>query len=99
VALQLVLRPVGRKCALAADKIEKKKESEIPSVRKLIEMLDLKNVTFTLDALHCQEKTLKTIRETKNHYIIGVKKNQKNLLGHIKKTSKRNRSICKKREK
>lgn len=37
-------------------KLENKKESEIPTVEALIKMLDLKNVTFTLDALHCQKK-------------------------------------------
>ncbi len=32
------------------------KESEIPVVQQLIESLDIKGVTFTLDALHCQKK-------------------------------------------
>ena len=75
-----------RKQALAAAKIETGKESEIPTVQELIEMLDLKDVTFTLDALHCQEKTVKIIKKTGNHYIIGVKNNQKKLCQDIKKT-------------
>jgi len=37
-------------------KLENKKTSEIPTVEQLIQILDLKDVTFTLDALHCQKK-------------------------------------------
>lgn len=39
-----------------AAKLENKKQSEIPTVRELIEALDLQGVVFTLDALHCQKK-------------------------------------------
>ena len=41
---------------LKVAKLETKKSSEIPTVRKLIEYLDLKEVNFTIDALHCQKK-------------------------------------------
>jgi hypothetical protein len=36
--------------------MENKKESEITVVRDLLVLLDLKNVVFTMDALHCQKK-------------------------------------------
>lgn len=74
-----------RKQVLTAKKIETKKENEIPKVQELLEMLDLKDVTFTLDALHCQVKTTKIIKKTGNHYIVGVKNNQKKLCLDIKK--------------
>ena len=74
-----------RKQVLSVKKIENKKESEIPAVKQLIEMLDLEGVIFTLDALHCQKETVKTIVENKNDYVIGVKGNQKKLLQKIKK--------------
>lgn len=45
-----------RGLVVTSSKYENKKESEIPTVAKLIETLDLKNVTFTVDALHCQKK-------------------------------------------
>ncbi len=77
-----------RKQVLAAGKIETKKENEIPKVQELIAMLDLKDATFTLDALHCQEKTVNIIKKTGNHYIIGVKNNQKKLYQDIKKMQK-----------
>jgi|SRR3984885_15707464 len=36
--------------------VDNSKENEIPIVQRLIEALDIKGVTFTLDALHCQKK-------------------------------------------
>lgn len=73
---------------LCLEKMENKKESEIPLVRNLIKMLGLENITFTLDALHCQKETVKEIIESKNNYIIQVKGNQETLHKQLKKTSK-----------
>jgi hypothetical protein len=39
-----------------AAKLENQKRSEIPTVRALIEALELQDVVFSLDALHCQKK-------------------------------------------
>lgn len=75
-----------QKQVLATGKVELGKKSEITTVKQLIEMLDLKGVIFSLDALHCQKDTVKTIVKSKNHYVIGVKGNQKNLYKQIKKT-------------
>ncbi|MDY0095934.1 MAG: ISAs1 family transposase [Candidatus Vecturithrix sp.] len=44
---------------LGAAKLENQKRSEIPTVRELIEALDLDGRVFTLDALHCQKKPSK----------------------------------------
>jgi hypothetical protein len=41
---------------LKTAKLENQKSSEIPTVRALIEALDLQGVVFSLDALHCQKK-------------------------------------------
>lgn len=73
---------------LCLEKMENKKESEIPIVRKLIKMLDLEGVTFTIDSLHCQKETIKEIVESKNNYIIQVKGNQSKLYETLKKTQK-----------
>ncbi len=64
-----------KKQILCLEKIESKKESEIPTVRKLINILDLEVVTFTMDSLHCKKETVKEIVESKNNYIIQVKGN------------------------
>ena len=39
-------------------KMENKKESEIPTVRALLESLDIQGCVFSMDALHCQKKQL-----------------------------------------
>jgi hypothetical protein len=71
---------------LSAGKINTKKENEIATVKELIQLLDLQGVTFTLDALHCQVETVKTIVESGNDYVIGVKENQPKLSEQLKKT-------------
>lgn len=75
-----------QKQVLATGKVELGKKSEIATVKQLIEMLGLKDVVFSLDALHCQKDTVKTIMKSKNHYVIGVKGNQKKLYSRVKKT-------------
>ena len=77
-----------KKQVLFAGKINTKKENEIPKVRELVEMLDLQGITYTLDALHAQTKTVNAIIKSKNNYVIGVKNNQKKLLAQLKKTAK-----------
>lgn len=75
-----------QKQVLATGKIEHGQKSEIETVKQLIEILGLKDAIFSLDALHCQKNTVKTIVDSKNHYVIGAKGNQKKLHNRIKKT-------------
>jgi len=56
------------------------KTNEIPTAQKLMKELGLSGYIFTFDALHCQEKTLKTAKESGNDAIVQVKGNQKTLL-------------------
>ncbi len=56
------------------------KTNEIPTAQNLIEALGLTGYIFTFDALHCQEKTLRTVKQTGNDVIVQVKANQKTLL-------------------
>jgi len=44
----------------------------------MMEEFPLKDMIITLDALHCQTKTLKAIKDSGNDYVIQVKENQKN---------------------
>jgi predicted transposase YbfD/YdcC len=55
------------------------KTNEIPVVRDLIEMIDVKGKTLTLDALHCQKGTAETIMSGGGEYVVGLKGNQKQL--------------------
>lgn len=77
-----------KKEVLYAKKIENKKESEVPTVREIIKLLDLEGVVFTIDALHCKKETAKTIIESGNEYLLATKENQKNLYKQVKKTQK-----------
>jgi len=54
------------------------KSNEIPLVQKMMEEFPLKDMIVTLDALHCQTKTLKAIKDSGNDYVVQVKDNQKN---------------------
>ena len=49
---------------LGASSFESHLFSEIAVVPQLIEKLGLKGAVFTLDALHCQKKTIKSIYDT-----------------------------------
>jgi hypothetical protein len=45
-----------REQVLHVEKLENKKDSEGQTVEDLLEILDLKDVVFTMDALHCKKK-------------------------------------------
>ena len=54
------------------------KTNEIPAVKELIEMLDVKGMIITADAMHCQKETAKAIVENGGDYVLQLKSNQKN---------------------
>lgn len=54
------------------------KSNEIPLVQEMMEAFPLQDMIITLDALHCQGKTLKAIKDSGNDYVGQVKENQKN---------------------
>ena len=54
------------------------KSNEIPLVQKMMKEFPLQDMIITLDALHCQAKTLKAIKDSGNDYVVQVKDNQKN---------------------
>ncbi len=64
-----------------------KKQSEVPTVRSLLEKHELGKQKLSLDALHCKPKTLLMVSQAKGKYLVGVKENQKQLLGKVSKTS------------
>lgn len=55
------------------------KSNEITAIPTLIESLDIKGATITIDAAGCQKAIVGTIREKKGHYVLGLKKNQKKI--------------------
>lgn len=68
--------------------LENNKTSEIQVVQQLFESFQIKKTIFTLDALHCQKKTVEVIIRKQNGYIIPVKKNQPTLRRAIEDTAK-----------
>lgn len=59
------------------------KSNEIPAVRELINLLDIKGCLIVADALNCQTKTAETIIENGGDYLLSVKGNHSNLEAEI----------------
>ena len=52
------------------------KSNEIPAVRELIGLLNIKDSVITLDAMHCQKETVELIISKDGDYVIQLKGNQ-----------------------
>ena len=52
------------------------KSNEIPAVQELIDMLDVRGLVITADAMHCQKKTAEKIVDNKGDYVLQLKANQ-----------------------
>ena len=61
--------------------------NEIPLVQALLQDMGLTNCVFTVDALHCQEDTLKAAKDSPNEVIVPVKANQPNVLKDCQRTA------------
>ena len=57
--------------------------SEILALRELIKMLDIRGITLTADALHCQRETCELIAAQGAEYCIQLRANQKGLMNDI----------------
>lgn len=68
------------------------KSNEIPAVQSLLQELELKNVVFTIDALHCQKKTF-DLCDTDNALLVQLKENQSYLLQDVQLLAA-NRTPC-----
>jgi predicted transposase YbfD/YdcC len=55
------------------------KSNEITAIPQLVEMLDLKGATVTIDAMGCQKEIAGKIVEKQADYVLAVKENQPNL--------------------
>jgi predicted transposase YbfD/YdcC len=52
------------------------KNNEIPAVRELLDLIDIKNTVATMDAMHCQKDTVEKIIENRAGYVMQLKRNQ-----------------------
>jgi predicted transposase YbfD/YdcC len=55
------------------------KSNEIPAVRELLKLLNIKGCVVVADALHCQKETAKAVLESNADYLLSVKDNQQTL--------------------
>jgi predicted transposase YbfD/YdcC len=61
------------------------KSNEITAIPKLLDIIDIKHSTVTIDAMGCQKEIAKKIIDKQGNYLLAVKENQKELLEQIKK--------------
>ena len=66
-----------------ASKSVQGKSNEIPTVRQLLEEMDISGCLVVADALNCQKETAKTIIEGNGDYLLCVKANHQTLLDDI----------------
>ena len=57
------------------------KSNEITAIPKLLELLDIKGSTITIDAMGCQKEIAQKIINREADYVLGLKGNQGNTLG------------------
>ena len=94
--VQVVAHENGR--TIAQDYYCGQKEAEAVIVRNLLKESDLLGQKISLDALHCQVKTLEMIVESKGKYLVGLKNNQKELRRQVIKTSENRASFYRTKE-
>lgn len=68
---------------LALTKVESK-SNEIKAIPELLDVVDIKKCTVTIDAIGCQKNIASTIREKDADYVLAVKKNQPRLHSQLK---------------
>ena len=61
------------------------KEKEIVAIPRLLELLNLKRATVTIDAMGCQKEIAGQILQAKGHYVLALKENQPSLYQAVKK--------------
>lgn len=66
-------------------KLTDTKSNEITAIPKLLEILELKDSTVTIDAMGCQKEIVEQVKAKGADYVIAVKENQKELFAQVKK--------------
>src|SRR5690606_29477267 len=60
------------------------KSNEITAIPKLLELLDLRDATVSIDAMGCQKDIAKKIRDGQGHYLLALKDNHKTLCEDVR---------------
>lgn len=71
------------------------KSNEITAIPLLLDSLDLKGKTVTIDAIGCQKSIAELIRHKKGHYVLGLKRNHPTLYDEaLELFEKKGESTC-----
>ena len=76
-----------------ADVTTDSKSNEITAIPLLLELLELKDCTVSIDAMGCQEAILKAIIDKGGDFVVGLKKNQPSLYNAVVAYSKEHGEI------
>jgi hypothetical protein len=71
-----------REQVLHVEKLENKKDNEAKTVEELLDMLDLKDVIFTMDALHCKKNSTQNRRKRQSLLSEGKRQPAQTQNGH-----------------
>ena len=82
-ALHLVSAFASEARLVLGQKKVSEKSNEITAIPELLEWLDVKGATITIDAMGCQKKIAKLIKEKEGNYVLGLKGNHGNLLEEV----------------
>ncbi len=63
--------------------LTEEKSNEITAIPQLLELIDVKDTTVSIDAMGCQKEIASVIRQKGAHYLLAVKENQKELHQNI----------------
>ncbi len=66
--------------------------NEITAIPKLLQLLDVRGATVTIDAMGCQKQIARQVRDQGADYVLAVKGNQKNLAEAVRFTMGRGHS-------
>ena len=69
------------------------KSNEIEAIPKLLKEIDITDAIVSIDAIGCQKEIASQIKQQKGHYLLAVKKNQKELYEDISCAFKANKAI------
>lgn len=69
------------------------KSNETEAIPKLLKEIDITDAIVSIDAIGCQKEIASQIKQQKGHYLLAVKKNQKELYEDISCAFKANKAI------
>jgi predicted transposase YbfD/YdcC len=83
-AIHMVTAWVHENHAAFAQVRTKDKSNEITAIPQLLEMLNLKAATVTIDAIGCQRTIAQKVLDKDGHYVLAVKSNQETLYEDVR---------------